>query len=149
MILDRLDNAARYFDLHPDFKMAFDWLRAQAIEKLPAGRTDVAGDRVYANVMRENGRGQAVAQYETHDRYIDIQYMAEGLDVMGWTHRDKALKSLGYDAKKDLEFYEGRPGLWIPVPRGHFTIFFPEDAHAPMAATGPMVKVVVKVRGET
>lgn len=145
MILDRLDNAERYFNLHPDFKAAFEWLRTQPLDKLPTGRTDIAGDRLYVNVLRENGRGQTAAKYETHDRYIDIQYMADGADVMGWTHRDRALKSLGYDAKKDLEFYTDRPGLWIPVPPRHFAIFFPEDAHAPMAGTEPMVKIVVKV----
>lgn len=146
MILDRLENAERYFALHPGFKKAFEWLRTQPVDPLPTGRTDIDGDRLYVSVLRENGRGQAAAKYETHDRYIDIQYLAEGSDVMGWAHRDRILKSLGYDAKKDLEFYEDRPSLWIPVPRGHFAIFFPEDAHAPMAGSmTPMVKVVVKV----
>jgi beta-galactosidase beta subunit len=31
------------------------------------------------------------------------------------------------------------------VPTGHFAIFFPEDAHAPMAGEGPMYKLVAKV----
>lgn len=145
MILDNLKNAARYESLHPTFSGAFKWLREQSCDTLPLGRTEIAGDRLYASVQREAGRGQGVAKFETHRRYIDIQYLAEGSDTMGWTHAGAGLKSLGYDSTRDLEFYTDQPGLWIPVPAGHFAIFFPEDAHAPMAGTEFMVKVVVKV----
>lgn len=145
MILDTLDNAERYYSLHARFKQAFDWFHSQRLADLPDGRQEIAGDRLYATVMRENGRGQAVAKYETHRKYIDIQYLVSGFDLMGWAHLVPDLKSTGYEAAKDCEFYEVAPTLWVPVPAGTFTIFFPEDAHAPMAGTVPMQKVVVKV----
>lgn len=145
MILDKLDNAMRYGGLHFRFRQAFDWLRKQNLAALPLGRNEIDGGALYASVMRENGRGQAAARHESHRRYIDIQYLVEGSDLMGWAHQDGNLKSLGYDSAKDLEFYADPPRLWVPVPTGHFVIFFPEDAHAPLAGTGPMLKVVVKV----
>jgi len=145
MILDTLENAKRYHSLHPAFARAFAWIRDQSVSKLPVGRTEIDGDRLYVNTLREGGRGLEAARFETHRRYIDIQYLAEGSDSMGWTHAVPGLKSLGYDASKDLEFYADRPAIWIPVPSGHFAVFFPEDAHAPMAGTDKMVKVVVKV----
>lgn len=145
MILDRLDNIERYATAHPGFPAAFRWLGTVDVRSLPTGRTEIAGDRLYASVMREPGHGQAGARFETHRRYIDIQYLAAGSDLMGWTHATPSLASLGYDAARDLEFYADPVGLWIPVPAGHFVVFFPEDAHAPMAGTGPMVKVVIKV----
>jgi len=145
MILDILENSSRYASLHPAFAAAFKWLREQSCATLPIGRTDIDGDRLYASVQREAGRGQGVAKFETHRRYIDIQYLAEGSDVMGWAHAGNGLKNLGYDSSRDLEFYADRPTLWIPVPTGHFAIFFPDDAHAPMAGMEFMVKVVVKV----
>ena len=148
MILDQLDNSARYDSLHPSFAEAFAWLKTQVISKLPTGRTDIAGDRLYVNVMREKGRGLEVAKFETHRRYIDIQYMAEGHDLMGWMHSEPGMKGLGYDKAKDYELYSDRPTIWVPVPEGHFAVFFPEDVHAPMAGTEAMVKVVVKVRIE-
>ena len=145
MILDQLNNSERYVSLHPGFKAAFEWLRNRAHAKLSVGRHDIAGDALYASVMSEKGRGSTAAKFETHRRYIDIQYVIEGSDVMGWTHAGSGLGSLGYDPAKDLEFYGARPELWIPVPAGTFTIFFPEDAHAPLAGTESMVKVVMKV----
>ena len=148
MILDKLENADRYVSLHPVFATAFEWLRKQAPGGLPAGRTEISGDQLYASVMREGGRGQSAVKLETHRRYIDIQYLAAGSDLMGWAPVGQGLKSLGYDSSKDLEFYSDRPEIWIPVPVGHFAIFFPEDAHAPMAGTETMVKIVVKVISE-
>ena len=71
MILDRLENAARYVSLHPAFATAFKWLREQDCNALPLGRTDIDGDRLYASVQREPGRGQDAAKFETHRRYID------------------------------------------------------------------------------
>ncbi len=42
-------------------------------------------------------------------------------------------------------FYADRPLAWIDLPVGKFMIFYPEDAHAPLAATGDNVKAVIKV----
>jgi beta-galactosidase beta subunit len=56
------------------------------------------------------------------------------------------MKGKGYSEEKDLEFFEEVPEVWVTVPEGHFVIFFPEDAHAPMAGEGAMNKLVGKVR---
>ncbi len=147
MILDHINNAERYYSMHPGFKAAFEWLMAQKAGALPAGRTEIDGARLYASVVTENGRGPARARLETHRRYIDIQYMMRGCDVMGWRHGvEGELRSEGYNDEKDLEFYKDVPPVWVTVPEGHFVIFFPEDAHAPMAGEGPMYKLVGKVR---
>jgi YhcH/YjgK/YiaL family protein len=145
MILDTIQNAERYYCMHPGFKAAFEWLKGQTGARLPAGRKDLDGARLYANVITEGGRGQARAKFETHRRYIDIQFVVEGFDLMGWRHLDATMKGKGFDTAKDVELFEDRPEWWVPVPAGHFAIFFPEDAHAPMAGEGPMYKLVAKV----
>jgi len=146
MILDTLVNAERYYSLQSRFQQAFDWLRSRRLEDLPDGRTEIDGDLLYASVAHEKGRGQAAAKYEAHRKYIDIQYLVSGSDLIGWAHLEPGLKSLGYDVAKDLELFVVKPMLWVSVPTGHFAIFFPEDAHAPLASTDPVLfKVVVKV----
>ncbi len=42
-------------------------------------------------------------------------------------------------------FFGDQPLTWIVLPQHKFMIFYPEDAHAPLAATGENVKAVVKV----
>jgi len=52
-----------------------------------------------------------------------------------------------YDATKDFMLFADRPEIWVGVPAETFAIFFPEDAHAPMAAPAEtdLLKAVLKV----
>jgi YhcH/YjgK/YiaL family protein len=82
---------------------------------------------------------------EAHRKYIDIQYVTLGHELIGWERIEEcAGKGLGYDADNDIEFYGNPPSLWFPVPAGVFAVFFPEDAHAPLAGETPVRKIVVK-----
>ncbi len=146
MILDRLGKAERYLALHPGFAMAFEYLRSAATASLEAGRHEVDGEGVYAIVVDADGKGQAGTKLETHRKHIDIQFCVEGCDCIGWrSAADCASEGAGYDESKDCELFASPPDLWVETPPGVFAIFFPEDAHAPMGATGPLRKVVVKV----
>ncbi len=148
MILDHLDNSARYESLHPRFPAAFVHLRElAAIKNLSEGRIEFDGDQLYAVVARGTGKPTGKARMETHRRYIDIQYTVEGSDLIGWLPVTECEGSEGYDETKDLEFHGSMPATcWLKVNPGHFAVFHPTDAHAPMANTGqPIVKIVIKV----
>lgn len=145
MILDILAAAERYTGVHPGFRKAFDFLNQADVEDMADGRVDVDGERMYAIVMSAEGLGRDAARLETHRRYIDIQYVVKGSDVMGWRSAAEPLQGTGYDAAKDIEFHRAAPACWFEVPAGHFAVFLPEDAHAPLAGTGAIRKVVVKV----
>jgi len=146
MILDRLENAARYFPLHPRLAAAFDFLRRKDIADLPAGRHAVDGDRIYATVVKDNGRGPEKARLELHRRYLDIQFTLSGQEVIGWKSAATCSASIeGYNPGRDIEFPADKPDLWVEVPAGVYMVVFPEDAHAPLAGAGPVHKVVMKV----
>jgi YhcH/YjgK/YiaL family protein len=146
MILDRIENAARYSSLNPGFAAAFKFLRQAGIENLKLGRHEIYGDRVYALVAKDKGRNKDEAKLEAHRKYIDIQFILSGTDEMGW----KDLKSCGkasvaYVPEKDIEFFACKPDSWIAVGPRAFALFFPEDAHAPMIGGDMIHKVIVKV----
>ncbi len=146
MILDALTEADRYAALGSDFVEAFRFLRRPDLASLPDGRMDLSGDRLYALVMRTIGVGREKARLETHRRYLDIQYVLAGADTMGWRSARDSLAGAGYNAVKDIEFHQAAPVSWLEVPADHFAVFFPMDAHAPLAGTGRAHKVVIKIR---
>ena len=41
-------------------------------------------------------------------------------------------------------FFADQPLAWAALPPGKFMIFFPEDAHAPLAGSGDLHKAVMK-----
>jgi len=145
MILDSLPNLRRYTALHPAFGAAADYLAAIKPEQLVAGRAPIDGDRLYAMVVDAEGKGEAGARLETHRDYLDIQYQVAGTDRIGWSP-SAGLTGEGYNPERDLEFHAGRPAAWVDVAPGHFAIFFPADAHAPLGGSGRLLKVVIKIK---
>jgi YhcH/YjgK/YiaL family protein len=145
MIMDTLARGAAYAALHPAFAKAFAFLRDTDLAALPDGRIELDGDRLYVLVMTLDGRGQAGAKLEAHRRYIDIQAVIRGEDVMGWSPLAACRQALPFDASGDAGLFGDVPASWVVVPQGSFAVFFPEDAHAPLAGTGNVKKAVVKV----
>ena len=146
MILDALNHFGRYLALNPEFSAAFDFLRRPDLANLPIGRCGIRGDRVFAIIGRDTGRGREPSLLEAHRKYIDIQFVVSGDEWIGWRDLNTCHESgRGYSAEKEIEFYTAVPEIWFRVPPGSFAVFFPEDAHAPLAGSGPVHKVVVKV----
>ena len=146
MILDRLSEAAKYEPLHSLFSQAFEWLRNSDLKGLTPGKYELAADKLYALVSDDQGRTMAGAKLESHRRYLDIQYVVHGDEVIGW--RPLAACSQidqPYDATRDIMFFADKPETWLALAPGTFTVFWPCDVHAPLAASGAVRKVVIKV----
>jgi len=145
MILDTLDNAAKYAGLKIGISEAFGFLDQPGLTELPAGKYEIAGDRVYAIIERVNGRKVEDGELEAHRKYIDIQYVISGDESMGWKNREGLVNSMDYDEDRDLEFFQGEPASIVRVPPRSFAVFLPTDAHLPLIGDGPIHKVIVKV----
>lgn len=146
MILDSLRNWQSYSQAHPLLAPAFEFLLNQPLASLALGRHDIIGDELFALVQDSVGRPMAEAKLEVHQKYIDLQFVVSGDEVMGWSPKEGLGHSLGFDTDKDCGFYQDAPLAWFPVRPGCFTIFFPEDAHAPCCGTGVCRKIVLKIK---
>jgi len=145
MIMDSIARGTAYAALHTRFAKAFEFLCGQDLTALADGRYELDGDRLFVLVMTGDGRGRDGAKFEAHRRYIDVQAVITGADTMGWSPLAACRRSLGFDESKDAGFFADTPASWVVVPQGCFAIFWPEDAHAPLAGTGSVKKAVVKV----
>lgn len=146
MILDVLENASRYLPLAQGFEQAFVFLSRADLQELPVGRHEIDGDRVFALVAKDSGRQKSDALLETHEKYIDIQFVLSGADDMGWKAKAGCRQpTADYNPETDVQFFADQPDAFIPTPGGVFAIFFPEDAHMPMISSGQLHKVIVKI----
>jgi YhcH/YjgK/YiaL family protein len=150
MILDTLRRSEQYVALHPSFARAFAFLAGAdwgALAPDPAGvRHAIDGDRIYVSVDEKDGRGREGARLEAHRRYIDIQVTLGGAEEIGWMPLAGCRQpAAAFDVARDIVFFEDRPDTWLSVPPGSFAIFFPEDAHAPLAGRGRLRKAIVKI----
>jgi YhcH/YjgK/YiaL family protein len=145
MILDTLINAAIYTELHPLFIEGFRFIREQAASA-SAGRYELSGG-AYVLVQQYDTKPLAGARFEAHRRFIDIQYIASGAELIYYANLE-ALQADDYQPEKDYQGLDGS-GSALAMRAGDFAIFFPQDAHLParMTAAGPepVKKVVVKI----
>lgn len=149
MILDALEQAARYAPLHPGFAPAFEFLSDASLAQRETGKIELDGERLFVILSHDPGRGRQGAKLESHRRYIDIQYVVRGVDEMGYLPLAACEKvELAYDPQREVALYGDAPEAWIRVPEGRFVIFWPDDAHAPLGGQGPLIKAVVKIAVE-
>jgi YhcH/YjgK/YiaL family protein len=149
MIAGTLAQSSRYVSLSPRFGAAFDFLRNLSAD-LPPGRHDIAGDDCFALVQAYTTKPLAEGKFEAHRNYIDIQFVQAGRETLLWTPLASLAETRPYDSEKDYALFAA-PANATPLRlrAGEFTIFYPEDAHAPcLELDGPseVRKVVVKVR---
>jgi YhcH/YjgK/YiaL family protein len=146
MILATIEQAYRYADCQHGLSRGFEFLQTTKLDKLPDGKHEINGERLYAIVAHDQGRGREGAILEVHRKYIDIQYVISGHEMIGWQPLTScsAVKQ-AYNFETDLAFFLERPPSWFELAPRSFAVFFPEDAHAPLAGNGPVHKVVVKV----
>jgi YhcH/YjgK/YiaL family protein len=149
MILDVLSNADRYRALHPGLAAGLDYLRSGDWRTLPLGKHAVDGERLLIIIEHPQGKGRDEARLEAHQRYIDIQLCTKGQEVIGWRPLSACNNvTEPYQASRDIMFFGDTSGTWLELDGEKFLVFFPEDAHAPLAGIGPLQKVVMKVAVE-
>jgi YhcH/YjgK/YiaL family protein len=147
MIIDQLKNASQYFGTHPRLESAFKYLRNTDLGKIEAGRYEIQGADLFVLVQNYDSKAREKGRWEAHRKYIDIQYVYKGTELIGYANID-ALQAGTYDDAKDFWEFKGN-GDFLKVAAGTFLVLFPQDGHMPgIAVSGsePVKKIVVKVR---
>ena len=148
MIVDTIQNASKYFSVHPLFAKAFEYILQTDLANAPDGRSDIAEGlkAIFSNKTGITSEA-SVAKFECHNKHIDIQLCVHGTETIGWKPREKCVtENGGYNPEKDVQLYNEQPDMYFQLTNGQFAIFFPEDVHAPMIGNGEIKKLVVKVK---
>jgi YhcH/YjgK/YiaL family protein len=83
--------------------------------------------------------------FESHRKYIDIQVIVSGDEIMEVVDRARIDVRVGYDETKDLIMYVDVPDASsLRVKAGEAAIFFPVDVHMPSLRSGATSMLVRK-----
>lgn len=148
MIIDTLQNASKYFSVHPLFAKAFEYINKTDWANTEVGKYDVEpGLKSILSNSQGKTKEASIAKFECHNKNIDIQVCLNGTEQIGWKPREKCVtENGGYNEEKDVQFYSDEPDMYFQLTDGQFAIFFPEDVHAPMIGEGDIKKLVIKVK---
>jgi len=150
MIVDNIRNASLYYSFSKELVSALKFLETQDLKSLSIGRHEIDGDNCFALVQEYDSKPIEQGKWEAHRRYIDVQYVVDGTERMGYADIRTLTVTQEYDESKDAMLLAG-DGDMLTFKAGSFAVFAPEDAHMPqIAVTEPqkMRKIVVKVRAK-
>lgn len=148
MIVDNLENASRYYCLHPLFSQAFDFIKQTNLQFAETGKVEVSEGlkAIFSNAPGKT-KENSLAKFECHNGNIDIQLCISGKETIGWKPRGSCETENGnYNQEKDVQYYLDEPDMYFQLTDGQFAIFFPDDVHAPMIGDGDIKKLVMKVK---
>jgi biofilm protein TabA len=150
MLVANLDTVERQMPQTPDLQKAIAFLRRTDLLDLPDGKMAIDDTRVYAILQRYRTAPQDAPQFEYHRKYIDLQFVLSGEEIMGWAPAVEMTASFDYNTDQDVCYGLMQPGTWSSVllQAGQLAVLWPADGHAPRIASGKpclVRKIVVKV----
>src|SRR5664280_3776648 len=147
--INKREFAISYFKNKDRWDKAFNFLKSTDFSKAEMKRYDIDDDKLYATFSEYISKNEETTQFEAHRKYIDIQYVISGKEIMNIAPLKSVNKVLvPYDAIKDIEFVAVSKSTDLKAASGSFFIFFPDDAHRPGLKDGvnsPVRKVVIKL----
>lgn len=149
MIADTLKNAGIYYNVHRNFQKGFEFIADYLRNPKPVGRYEIDGEDVFALVQAYETVAETEKKWESHEKYIDIQCITEGAEIMGWGSKVDFEPCTEFDAQKDIVFYHNSEGTDIKVSANSFAVFFPEDVHKPgcnWKHLAQVKKVLIKIK---
>ena len=122
----------KYALTHPRFALAFEEVKKILAEGIEDGKHIIDGDNLFVNVMSYESKPTDNSVFEVHKKYIDIQVVLEGEEIIGFDALEALEVTKPYSDEADCMLCAlGNTYDPIKFCKGKITIIFPEEPHAP------------------
>lgn len=148
MIIDNYKNAEIYCGINKNLDLALKFLKTIDISNLTLGKHEIPNSNSFYIYQEYNSKPLEEGKWEGHRKYIDIQYILDGCEKMGYRPINELTPLKPYNPDTDFISLSGTSDNFFNVSAGNFAIFFPEDGHMPGLAfkeVAPIRKLVFKV----
>lgn len=145
-------NAQEFYKQYYNNKAVWDkvilFLKQTDLDTLSPGKHPIDGDNAYASVTEAPSKELDKAGWESHRKYIDLQYVIKGKEQIGVEDINKATVTKPYNETSDGAAYTAE-GKYYTAEPGTFFLFFPQDVHRPnikVAGYDVVKKMVIKIK---
>ncbi len=146
MIVDVLKNKELYYGIHKNIKPAMEFIEKAVAEGLEVGRYELDGKNLFALVQEYDSKTEA--SWEYHRKYIDIQFIVSGKEIITWDNIKNLPDGVEYNEEKDIAKFQMSGGTDVVMEAGYYSILYPQDLHQPgrvFDKVEPIKKIVVKI----
>lgn len=148
MIIDTFENISNYKGAGRVYT-ALEFAAKTDFSTMPLGKYELDGKDIFYMVQEyETKPFSGIA--EAHDKYIDIQFIISGEEVVGYAPRCCEKKLVETHPDDDYSLFECKTAF-LELFNGNFMVFYPNDIHSPglMKDTPAHCrKVVFKIKAE-
>ncbi|MBC6991917.1 YhcH/YjgK/YiaL family protein [Hymenobacter sp. BT491] len=147
--VDAVEFAKQYHANQAIWDKAFAYMRDNDLAALPNGSSKLDGDLLTLSVTEPTSKEFDKTQWESHRKYIDLQYIVRGKEKMGVQPLSNLTVTEPYNEAKDVAHYSGDGGKYYDADPSTIYLFFPQDGHRPsikVEGYDVVKKVVFKIR---
>ena len=127
MIICPFKDLSRYAPVIPGLEEAVE--AALKITDWSAGNVALSGGNKIL-VQEMDTKSPEGKLCEAHREYLDVQYVVEGEEVVGWAPLEKLTLDGEFNTAKDKGMYAGSVDFF-KIRTGYCYVAFPEDGHMP------------------
>lgn len=126
---------------------AFEWMKSQDLNTLAVGKYPIDGDNAFASITEIVDKPFENTNWESHKKYIDLQYIIRGEEKIGIASSAGAIVINPYTDAKDVMNYKIDGAKILTANPKAFYLFFPADAHRPSIKVNEekVKKLVIKI----
>lgn len=151
MIKDNLLHIDYYNYLSPGIYWGLNYLKNTDFSTMENGKYEIKEGKACAIVQDYTSKAESDGKFEAHRKFVDIQFIIEGEELIGVGNVDDFETTTEYDEEKDIVFLTPKEGAKTELKKviaGEYMILMPKDAHMPsIAVDSPsfVKKVVLKI----
>ena len=145
-------NAVEFYKQYHANKAVWDkvflFIKEQNLDTLSVGKHPIDGENAYASITESPSKDLEKTSWESHRKYIDLQYVIKGKEQIGVAAVSSATVTKPYNEAKDGAAYTAE-GTYYTAEPGTFYLFFPQDAHRPtikVPGYDIVKKLVIKIK---
>jgi YhcH/YjgK/YiaL family protein len=142
MIFDNIANRKTYYSLGKRIQKALEFVSENDFSGFQSGKYSMLGEEMFFLINDYNTKKEEYCILESHKKYIDLQYMIKGVEMIGITLFSDQQIIEEYNSDKDYTIYKPSDLSYVLLNSGEFTLFYPNDLHMP----GMKVKEELKIK---
>lgn len=120
---------------------ALKYIQELAPSSLQVGKYFVDEDFFYI-VQEYETKSPEEGRFESHKKYVDIQYLAEGCEYIAVTATAFLEPDSAYNEETDVQFLkEAKHASNLLLTSGKHVILYPKDAHKPGLSVDKITRV--------
>ncbi|MBR2178955.1 MAG: YhcH/YjgK/YiaL family protein [Selenomonadaceae bacterium] len=150
MFIGKIDDVNDSY-YNPILREVLKYLRTTDFSNMVEGAYPVTNN-ITAKLQRYETRQAEDCKPESHNKFVDVQFVAEGEELLGWCPISPDIQiTETYNFAKDVTFYKSLiPESCVILSTRSFAILYPVDVHRPCCSVDEdnpsiVTKVVVKI----